>query len=86
MTNDKGTLLGGVGGSLGDRGDDPNPVSDDGGVMEAIEANMAAVLGGVVGGAVGDTLPSRPPLPDIPTIEGLGLAIPVLGGLIRFSF
>ena len=39
MTNDKGTLLGGVGGSFGDSGEDPSPVSDEGGVMEAIEAS-----------------------------------------------
>lgn len=95
VTKDKGTL-GGVGGS-GDRGDEPSPVSEDGGVMDAIEASMAAVLGGVTG-IVGVTLPpppppplvlpSRPPEPLVtpPAIEGLGLVIPLLGGLIRFSF
>lgn len=83
-------------GGSGDRGDEPNPVSEDGGVIEAIDANMAAVLGGVTG-IVGVTLPlpllpllllpSRPPDPlVIPAIDGLGLVIPLLGGLIRFSF
>ena len=79
VTRDKGTL-GGVGGS-GDKGDEPSPVSEDGGVMDAIEANMAAVLGGVTG-IVGVTFP----LPSRPAIEGLGLVIPLLGGLILFSF
>lgn len=75
-----------MGGSFGDRGDDPNPVSEDGGVIEAMDASMAAVPGGVTGGAVGVMLPSLPPLPTIPATEGLGLVIPELGGLILFSF
>lgn len=87
MTRDSGTL-GGVGGS-GDRGDDANPVSEEGGVMEAIEASMAAVLVG--GSGVELPPPSRPFEPALirpfrPAIDGLGLAIPLLGGLIRFSF
>lgn len=77
-------------GGSGDSGDEPNPVSDDGGVIEAIEASIAAVLVGVAG--IGVELP--PPSPariEDPFInpakpDGLGLAIPLLGGLIRFSF
>lgn len=88
VTNDSGTL-GGVGGS-GDKGDEPNPVRDDGGVIDAIEANMAAVLVGVAGIGV-ELPPTSPGRTDDPFInppipEGLGLAIPLLGGLIRFSF
>jgi hypothetical protein len=91
VTSESGTL-GGVGGS-GDMGDDPSPVSDEGGVMEAIDANMAAVLVGVAGIGV-ELPPLLPPLPPLPpsrppirpASDGLGLAIPLLGGLIRFSF
>jgi hypothetical protein len=61
--------------------------------MDAIEASMAAVFGGVTG-IVGVTfplpplllLPSRPPDPPLPPADGLGLVIPLLGGLILFSF
>lgn len=84
--------MGGVGGS-GERGDDPSPVSEEGGVMDAIDASMAAVFGGVTG-IVGVTfplpplllLPSRPLDPPFPPADGLGLVIPLLGGLILFSF
>lgn len=81
-------------GGSGERGEEPSPVSEDGGVMEAIEASIAAVFGGVTG-MVGVMLPppplvllpSRPPDPLVPPgADGLGLVIPLLGGLIRFSF
>ena len=72
VTRESGTL-GGVGGS-GDKGDDPRPVNEDGGVIEAIDANICA---GVVPLGGGVTLPPPP---------GVGLVIPLAGGLILFSF
>ena len=79
VTRERG-ILGGVGGS-GDKGEEPRPVSDDGGVMEAIDANIWAGVAPPLqlpasGGGV--TLPPPPP--------GVGLAIPPAGGLILFSF
>jgi hypothetical protein len=63
--------------------------------MDAIEASMAAVFGGVTG-IVGVTFPLPPPPPPLlllpsrppplPPADGLGLVIPLLGGLILFSF
>ena len=94
VTSESGTFEGGVGGS-GESGDEPvSPVSEDGGVMDAIEANMAAVLVGVAGIGVEPSLQRCreefisfmiPESPDGPP-QGLGLAIPLAGGLIRFSF
>ena len=126
-----------MGGSPGDSGEEPvSPVSDDGGVMEAIDASMAAVLLLLVGvevmGVVIETIDASMaavllvvgvdvmgdvietidasmaavllvgvtgvgvrlpplPLPPDPFInpardDGLGLPMPLLGGLIRFSF
>lgn len=76
---------GGVGVS-GDRGDALSPVSEDGGVMDAIEASIEAALFGGVVGIVGVTLPF-PLEPSRPfDVDDVGLPMPLAGGLMRFSF